>query len=231
MKSINLITLLAFLFVAAVPAKTKAQSDTLTVPGYSDSTDNKIFEKVETEASFPGGDAGWRKYLETNLDANTPVDNGAPMGKYTVYVQFIVNKDGSISDLKPLTNLGYGLEAEVIRIITKGPRWLPAIQNGHQVRAYRKQPVTFVVTTDELNVSVKGQSSYTLKAGADNEVSVSVDKVKDEDLTLSISGGTVTRIGDGLYNIKVPEAGRAMLIVTYTQKKKKQSTNVSFEVL
>jgi protein TonB len=110
--------------------------------------ENKIFEKVEIEASFKGGEGAWKKYLERNLNPNTPVDNGAPEGTYTVYVQFVVSKDGSISDVKALTNHGYGMEAEAIKVIKKGPAWVPAVQNGRSVNAYRKQPITFQVTTE-----------------------------------------------------------------------------------
>ncbi len=108
--------------------------------------ENKIFEKVEIEASFKGGEGAWRKYLERNLNGNTPVDNGAPEGTYTVYVQFVVSKDGSISDVKPLTSHGFGMEQEAVRVIKKGPNWTPAVQNGRSVNAYRKQPITFQVT-------------------------------------------------------------------------------------
>jgi protein TonB len=107
--------------------------------------ENKVFEKVEIEASFPGGESAWRKYLERNLNPNAPVDNGAPEGSYTVWVQFIVDKEGNISDVKALTNHGYGMEDESMRVIKKGPKWVPAQQNGRQVKAYRKQPITFVV--------------------------------------------------------------------------------------
>ncbi|MBS1919210.1 MAG: energy transducer TonB [Bacteroidetes bacterium] len=110
-----------------------------------DDDENKIFEKVEIEAQFPGGDAGWRKYLERNLSGFNPADNGAPAGTYTTYVQFVVDKDGNISDVKPLTNYGYGMEDEAVKVIKKGPKWTPAIQNGRKVKAYRKQPITFVV--------------------------------------------------------------------------------------
>lgn len=110
--------------------------------------ENRIFEKVEIEASFKGGESAWRKFLERNLNPNVPVDNGAPEGVYTVYVQFVVSKDGSISDVRPLTNHGYGMEAEAVRVIKKGPSWTPAVQNGRQVNAYRKQPITFQVTND-----------------------------------------------------------------------------------
>ncbi len=110
--------------------------------------ENKIFEKVEIEASFQGGESAWRKFLERNLNPSAPVDNGAPEGTYTVYVQFVVSKDGTISDVRALTKHGYGMEEEAVRVIKRGPKWTPAIQNGRQVNAYRKQPITFQVQSE-----------------------------------------------------------------------------------
>ena len=110
--------------------------------------ENKVFEKVEVEASFKGGEREWTKYLLRNLDANVPVENGANEGTYTVTVQFIVDKEGKISDVKALTSHGNGMEEEAMRVIKKGPDWVPAIQNGRNVKAYRKQPITFVVAPE-----------------------------------------------------------------------------------
>ena len=107
--------------------------------------ENKIFDKVEIEASFPGGDGKWRQYLERNANGQVATDNNAPEGTYTTVVQFVVDKEGNISDVKALTNHGYGMEDEAIRVIRKGPKWTPAVQNGRQVKAYRKQPITFQV--------------------------------------------------------------------------------------
>jgi len=107
--------------------------------------EGKVFNKVEIEAEYPGGTAAWAKYLRNNLDANTPIDNGASEGTYTVVVRFIVSKDGSISDVVAETKHGYGMEAEAMKIIKKGPKWTPAQQNGRMVNAYRRQPITFVV--------------------------------------------------------------------------------------
>lgn len=107
--------------------------------------ESKVFTKVEIEAEFPGGTGAWTKYLRNNLDANAPIENGATEGTYTVIVRFIVSKDGSISDVVAETKHGFGMEAEAIRAIKKGPKWTPAQQNGRYVNAYRRQPVTFVV--------------------------------------------------------------------------------------
>lgn len=110
-----------------------------------DPDENKIFDKVEIEASFPGGDSKWRRYLETNCNGQVATDNGAPEGTYTTIIQFVVDKEGNISDVRPMTNHGYGMEEEAMRVIKKGPKWTPAVQNGRSVKAYRKQPITFQV--------------------------------------------------------------------------------------
>ena len=120
-----------------------------TLPGIDTATLNKIFTKVDIEASYPGGDVAWRKFLENNLDPTIPLKKKAPTGTYTVVIQFIVDKEGKISDITALTNLGYGMEAEVIRLISIAPKWKPAMQNGRPVKAYRKQPVTFLVEREE----------------------------------------------------------------------------------
>jgi hypothetical protein len=113
-----------------------------------DNGDLKIFDKVEVEASFSGGEIAWKEFLQNNLKANVPSKHKAPVGAYTVIIQFVVDKEGNISDIKALTNHGYGMEKEVTRIIKKYPKWTPAYQNNRPVKAYRKQPVTFVVSNE-----------------------------------------------------------------------------------
>ena len=115
-----------------------------------------IFEKVEIEASFPGGEDAWRKYVENNVNSIVPVEYGAPAGVYTVVVQFVVDKNGNISDVRPLTRHGFGMEAEVIRVIRRGPKWVPAMQDGRYVKAYRKQPVTFSISEEKRKRKNKG---------------------------------------------------------------------------
>jgi protein TonB len=100
---------------------------------------------VQVEAKFDGD---WKRFLEKNLNPQVALDNNAPPGLYTVLVQFVVDIDGTISDIKTLNNPGYGLEQEAIRVIKKSKKWEPAIQNGRTVKAYRKQPITFRITDD-----------------------------------------------------------------------------------
>jgi BlaR1 peptidase M56/Secretion system C-terminal sorting domain/Gram-negative bacterial TonB protein C-terminal len=117
-----------------------------------------VFSKVEIDPSFPGGDAKWKQYLKAVLNQNIPAQKGATVGTYTVIVQFIVKTDSFLTNIKPLTNHGFGMEEEAIRIISKGPRWIPALQNGKQVNAIRKQPVTFVVEGNDKTSQIN--SSY-----------------------------------------------------------------------
>jgi len=103
------------------------------------------FERVEVEAKFLGN---WEKFLLRYLNGDVPVENGASPGRYTVMIQFVVDVDGSVSDIRPLTSLGYGMENEAIRVLKKATKWEPAFQNGRQVKAYRRQPVTFLVNEE-----------------------------------------------------------------------------------
>lgn len=95
---------------------------------------------VQIQAQYSGD---WIKFLTRNLNAQVGLDNGAPNGSYGVLVQFVVDVDGTISDVRALTNHGYGLEQEAMRVIKKSKKWEPAFQNGTHVKAYRKQMITF----------------------------------------------------------------------------------------
>jgi len=57
-------------------------------------------------AKFEGN---WIRFLQKNLNANVPVDNGAGPGRYSVVIQFVVDKEGNVSDIKALNNHGYGV--------------------------------------------------------------------------------------------------------------------------
>ncbi|MFT3979017.1 MAG: energy transducer TonB [Ferruginibacter sp.] len=117
-----------------------------TVTGY-DETGNKMTGDYvyEREAGFPGDKEGWKNFMFRTLNPDVPVRKKAPEGKYTVIVRFIVNTDGSLSDIIAETALGYGMEEEALRVIKRSPRWIPAIQFNKPVKAYRRQPITFMV--------------------------------------------------------------------------------------
>jgi protein TonB len=77
-------------------------------------------------------------FLQKNLNATVPVTNGVKPGTYKVIVQFIVDENGKLSDIKPLTSLGYGMEEEVVRLMRLSPDWIPAMQNGRKGNRIQK---------------------------------------------------------------------------------------------
>lgn len=100
---------------------------------------------VQIEAQFPGGIKEWTRFLERTLNTEIPTENGAPGGRYTVMVSFIVDKEGNVSDIKALNDPGYGTVNEAIKVIKKSKQWIPAIQNGQNVIYRQQQSITFVV--------------------------------------------------------------------------------------
>ena len=217
-----------FFLVVLFSTKLLAQTaDPLRPPVDSLVIGEGVFEKVDVEATFSGGERGWRKYLEQNLNPNVPVENSAPVGIYTVIVQFIVDRTGAVSDIKTLTNFGYGMEQEVIRIMKQSPMWTPASQNNRTVKAYRKQPVTFVLEDEAVEIIMN--EKYVLYTGTDNIIKLSVYKVKKEDLELSLSQGKITLGGDGNFHINVNNPGKAILYIN-SRKRNKQISSVYFVV-
>lgn len=129
---------------------------TVAEPGPpSDGTDKGVVDvkpvddspavSVDVDARYDGN---WKKYLETNLNAEVPVNNNAPAGRYSVVVRFVVDLEGNISDVQALTNHGYGLEQEAIRVIKKSKKWQPAFLHGAKVKAYNKQVIVFEVVEE-----------------------------------------------------------------------------------
>jgi len=200
----------------AATAQNEIRTDTLI--------DDPAFEKVDIEAGFPGGDPAWKKFLEKNLRGDVATENGAPAGIYMVLVQFIVDKEGNLSDIKPLTNWGYGMEKEVLRLLKISPKWSPAIQNGRAVKAYRKQPVTYII--EESGLEVYPAKGYVLYIGMDNPITINATKAKDKNLRVTISQGTVSG-SDGSYIARVTTEGRALIEV---YNKNKKLGEVSLEV-
>jgi protein TonB len=93
--------------------------------------------------SFPGGDTELMKFLGKQLIyPKFPLDNGI---QGTVFVTFVVNQDGSLSDIKLLNNVDKFLNEEAVRVVKKMPKWNPGKQNGNPVRVQLNLPVKFKI--------------------------------------------------------------------------------------
>jgi hypothetical protein len=218
--------LLLFLLVLISPCY--SQQTTLPADTVNKTTDN-TFKRVEIEPEFPGGYNGWKKFVEQNLDINVPSKKGAPAGLYTVSVEFTVDRDGNVSDIKALTKLGYGMEDELIRMIRKSGTWTPAMQGGTKVKSRKKQGIKFIVMADDYDIASEEQ--YVLFTGMDNAITVTTSKVKIELVQVSISQGTgiITAAGNGRFIVRPGKPGR-IVISLYDTKAKKPVGSVSFEV-
>ncbi|MEO6837026.1 MAG: energy transducer TonB [Ginsengibacter sp.] len=106
----------------------------------NDSIPDKVFTKVENEASFPGGPSAWQKFIVKKIQASLDSFIEADYG--TCILKFIVNTDGTISNVEATTMKGTHLANISIEAIKNGPKWIPASQNGKVVAAYRLQPIT-----------------------------------------------------------------------------------------
>lgn len=127
-----------------VIAPPEAETGTHITAGANTKKQNpdSVFLSVQIDATFPGGAAAWQKYVSNaimkELDEFTNSDFG------TCTVQFIVDKNGNVSDVHALNMQGTKLAEIAVNCIRKGPKWNPAIQNGTKVNAYRRQPVTLI---------------------------------------------------------------------------------------
>lgn len=103
---------------------------------------DKIFIGVEIESNYPGGTGAWQRYLNKTFSyPDLAVQNDI---QGTVVVQFIVDREGNVSEVEALSGpTNGGLREEAIRVIKKSGRWEPAVQNGRKVKSYKKQPITF----------------------------------------------------------------------------------------
>lgn len=119
----------------------RAETSNLTSGG-SDTT-NVVYEVVEIQPSPAGGMAGWNKYLSENL--RYPPNAQLKGIEGTVIVAFVVNTDGTTTDIEILRSVGGGCDEEVIRIVQGSPKWTPGMQRGTPVRTRMRLPLRFML--------------------------------------------------------------------------------------
>jgi protein TonB len=132
--------------ITAPPAN-DAGKGVVEAPKKDDEDYDKTFTKVEIESEYPGGAAAWQRYLNKNFRYPDEAVNNEIQG--VVVVQFIVDKEGNVSDVQAMSGPeSGGLREEAIRVIKKSGKWQPAVQNGRQVKSYKRQPIVFKLDTN-----------------------------------------------------------------------------------
>ena len=101
--------------------------------------DNQIYNTagIELKPEFPGGIEKFYKFVGNNY---APPEEEGLKGK--VFVSFVVEKDGSLTDIKVIRDIGYGTGKEAIRVLKACPKWHPGEQNGKKVRVLYSLPIT-----------------------------------------------------------------------------------------
>jgi len=103
--------------------------------------EDKIFTAVEQQPEFPGGQAELYKYLGKNIRYPSAASRANVSGK--VFLQFVVNTDGSITDVEVVKGVGFGCDEEAQRVVKGMPKWKPGRQSGRAVRVKYTLPVNF----------------------------------------------------------------------------------------
>lgn len=101
----------------------------------------KVFEVVEQMPSFPGGDKALMDFLSNNVKYPVVAQENGVQGR--VMISFVVEKDGSITDVRVVRSVDPSLDKEAARVVKSMPRWIPGKQNGAAVRVKYNVPVSF----------------------------------------------------------------------------------------
>ena len=116
----------------------------------SKNDENKVFEKIEIEAGFKGGTVKWNEFVKKNFNF-IRIENSLPDSvttfSDTAKVQFVVDKNGIINEIKILSKTNSAFQQSCIEVYKKSPHWNPANQCGRPVNAYRKE--TFILQIDK----------------------------------------------------------------------------------
>jgi len=103
--------------------------------------ENKVFDVVEQMPSFPGGAGALMEYLSSNVKYPVVAQENGVQGR--VVVSFVVERDGSITDVKVVRSVDPSLDKEAARVVKSMPKWIPGKQNGSAVRVKYNVPVSF----------------------------------------------------------------------------------------
>ncbi|SFD82197.1 M56 family metallopeptidase [Spirosoma endophyticum] len=110
--------------------------------------DGEVYTVVENQPEFPGGMEGLGAFMQKNLKYPEAAQKAEVEGR--VFVRFIVTKEGDITDVQILKGIGYGADAEAVRVVKSMPRWKPAKQGGQAVNVQYNLPINFQLEEDKV---------------------------------------------------------------------------------
>ena len=102
---------------------------------------DKVYDKVEVMPEYPGGEQAMMNFVATNVKYPQAALDKNISGR--VMVQFVVEKDGSVTDVKTVKGIGGGCDEEAVRVLKAMPKWKPGKEKGKAVRVQYLLPITF----------------------------------------------------------------------------------------
>ena len=106
-----------------------------------EANEKEIFQVVEEQPSFPGGDKARKEFIRNNLEYPQMARESGISG--TVYVTFVVEPDGSVTNVRVRRGIGGGCDKEAVRVVRNMPKWNPGEQRGKKVRVQFNMPIRF----------------------------------------------------------------------------------------
>lgn len=110
-------------------------------PKQQEAEQNKVFDVVEQQPAYPGGMGALNQWLASNIKYPVMAAENGIEGR--VVVQFVVERDGSVSGVHVVRGVDPSLDKEATRVVSQMPKWIPGKQNGSAVRVKYTVPVTF----------------------------------------------------------------------------------------
>ncbi len=114
-----------------------------SIEGEVEDPENEVYEIVEQMPRFPGGDKAMKKFINDNIRIGEMVNKWQADAMGRIYVGFIVEPDGSITDVKVLRGIFEHYDEEAVRVVKSMPKWQPGMQRGKAVRVRYQIPINF----------------------------------------------------------------------------------------
>ena len=156
-----------------IEPKGSLQAFKMNIQALVDAVDT-IYNSVEQMPEFPGGEQAMMKYISENVKFPEKAKEEGVMGR--VFIGFVVERDGSVNEVRVLRGIGGGCDEEAVRVISSMPKWKPGMQDGKAVRVRYQIPIHFKIWDDPENITSLANTKYTGKAtGTKNGVTYTME--------------------------------------------------------
>ena len=193
---------------------------------------DEVFMVVEDQPVPEGGMETFYRYVAENMKYPTQARQQGTEGK--VFVQFVVDKDGALTDVKAIRGIGSGCDEEAVRVIKEAPAWNPAKQRGKFVKVRMVMPITFKINEGKPNAEANSienaQGSMEVQMQVNKQDNLVTGIVADENgnplagANLVIKGttrGTVTNTA-GEFALQLDKNDEPIIVVSFVGHRSKQ---------